>query len=165
LPLQRRITRISRPDTKRRDRSDNWETRERGGERKSVKIGDTRQIGDGSKIPLKNEEFGLPVGSRRKGGTGQIVGKRANGEGNGKASNWGRVKDCPKKRGIWVTGREISQEVDLSRPSLRRALLVKSLCRPLLPKRSRWFLFRHQYSQKYIRKDFHDGAVAGNSKS
>jgi hypothetical protein len=41
----------------------------------------------------------LRAGSRNdvsrgaKGGTGQIIGKRANGEGNGKASNWGRVKD------------------------------------------------------------------------
>jgi hypothetical protein len=54
---------------KRRDRSDNWETREGRGERKRIKL---------------------------------------------EASNWGRVKDSLKNEEIWVTGREISQEVDLS---------------------------------------------------
>jgi len=54
--------------------------------------------GFGAVISTVRESIGK--WERHKGGTGQIVGKRAKGEGNGKESNWGRVKDSPEKRGI-----------------------------------------------------------------
>jgi hypothetical protein len=60
----------TRDRSKRRDRSDNWETRERRGERKRIKLGTGRKVGQHGGRPSRS--WGQKEG--QKGGTGQIVG-------------------------------------------------------------------------------------------